>query len=179
MANRDKFLTDDFPKTWVLDKAIVDDPANVNNGKITKEHRILNDLGDDDSLTTKAKNAAKTVRNALVRDIQCDDMEKIIKERGKLPETADRRVFPSLVTYEFIAVDKDGKEITDANYTGHDTISEETGVRNAKTIATDIYHLAVMSRAYGVWANLKDHDWGEYVSNMKDRYVDFKDPFRV
>lgn len=178
---RDKFLKETFSKTWVLDNAIVDAPTNVKSGKIEKKNRKLDDKGTDDSLTTKAKNAAKTVRNALVRDIQCNIMDAIIKLRGKLPETADRRVFPSLETYEFIAVDKDGKKIEAANHDGvaNSTISEKIDIKDAKTIATDIYHLAVMSRAYGVWANLDDHDWKKYEQYMKERYIDFKDPFRA
>lgn len=180
LKTRDEFLSA-FSKTWVLDKTIVDNPANVKSGKIKKDNRKLNDKGSDDSLTTKAKNAAKTVRNALVRDIQCDDMEKIIKKRGKLPETADRRVFPSLDTYEFIAVNDQGAEVQAAthNNTAGSTISEKTDIKDAKTIALAIYHLAVMSRAYGYWFIASAANWAKYEGDMKNRYVDFKDPFRA
>lgn len=180
LKTRGEFLST-FSKTWVLDKAIVDAPTNVKSGKIKKDNRKLNDKGSDDSLTTKAKNAAKTVRNALVRDIQCDTMETIIKKRGKLPETASRTAFPSLETYEFIAVDKDGNEIQEANHDGNagSTISEKTGIKDAKTIATDIYHLPVMSRAYGYWVVATAANWAKYEEAMKNRYIDFKDPFRV
>ena len=180
LTTRDEFLST-FSKTWVLDTTIVDNPANVKSGKVKKDNRNLNDLGADDSLTTKAKNAAKTVRNALVRDIQCDDMEKIIKKRGKLPETADRRVFPSLDTYEFVAVNNGGAEIQAAthNNTAGSTISEKTGIKDAKAIAEDIFHLAVMSRAYGYWVIASAANWTKYEGDMKNRYVDFKDPFRA
>lgn len=183
LAARDKFLKETFSNTWVLDRAIVKDVKKVNSGKVTKDNRKLDDDIDkaDTSIKNQVKNAAKTVRNALVRDIQCNIMDAIIKLRGKLPETADRRVFPSLETYEFIAVDKDGKEIEAANHdsAANSTISEKIGIKDAKTIALAIYHLAVMSRAYGYWVAALVANWTKYEQDMKNRYVDFKDPYRA
>lgn len=180
LDNRSTFLKETFSKTWVLDKASIDDISNLKNGKIEKAHRNLNDLEDDGSLTTKTKNIAKKTRNAFVGDIQCNATESVPKKPGRLPDAADRRVFPSL-EYKFIVVNSSNQEIIAANHDGRadSTISEKTGVKDAKAIANDIYHMAKMSRAYGVWANLDDHDWKKYEGNMKNRYIDFKDPFRA
>ncbi len=161
----------DLDKYYLVDTAIIADGTGascVKNGVLKKGDRKLPDTSE--GRAQGAKNLLKSARNKLVRDIKFWSVADVIKNKGKLPETASRTAFPEFDKYDFVLVNSDGRIMASAN-AGKNTVSHGRDITKAKTIAEQIYHMAVMSKAYGKWTPGTPANWGQYQEDMKHRYI--------